>query len=112
MTGSAPLAALPGAGPDWAESEVACYHISDMKTIAVSIDEASLEAIDQLARARGRRRGAGPANRSEVVRRAVQEFVARERRLEREEKDRRVLAAHRLLIARQAEALVAEQAEP
>jgi metal-responsive CopG/Arc/MetJ family transcriptional regulator len=85
-----------------------------MKTIAVSIDEASLEAIDQLARARarGRRRGAGPGNRSEVVRRAVQEFIARERRLEREEKDRRVLAAHRLLIARQAEALVAEQAEP
>lgn len=83
-----------------------------MKTIAVSIDEASLEAIDQLARARGRRRGGSPANRSEVVRRAVQEFIARERRHEREEKDRRVLAAHRELIARQAEALVAEQAEP
>jgi len=83
-----------------------------MKTIAISIDEASLAAIDQLARATGRRRGARPANRSEVVRRAVQEFVARERREEREDKDRRVLAAHRDLIARQAEALVEEQAEP
>lgn len=83
-----------------------------MKTIAISIDGASLAAIDQLARASGRRPGARPANRSEVVRRAVQEFVARERRREREEKDRRVLARHRELIARQAEALVAEQAEP
>jgi len=83
-----------------------------MKTIAVSIDEASLAAIDQLARATGRRRGARPTNRSEVVRRAVQEFIARERREEREDKDRRVLAANRELIARQAEALVAEQAEP
>lgn len=83
-----------------------------MKTIAVSIDEASLAAIDQLARAAGRGRGARPANRSQVVRRALQEFIARERRHDREEKDRRVLAAHRDMIARQAEALVADQAKP
>jgi Arc/MetJ-type ribon-helix-helix transcriptional regulator len=83
-----------------------------MKTIAISIDEESLVAIDQLARASGRRRGTRPANRSEVVRRAVQELVAREKRREREAKDRRALAAHRELIARQAGALVAEQAEP
>ena len=82
-----------------------------MKTIAISIDEASLAAIDQMARGTGRR-GVRPANRSEVVRRAVQEFVARHRRLELEESDRRVLAAHRELLARQAAALVAEQAEP
>ena len=83
-----------------------------MKTIAVSIDEASLAAIDQLKRVTGRRRGARSTNRSEVVRRALQEFIARERRREREEKDRRILAAHRDLIARQADALVEEQAEP
>lgn len=89
-----------------------CYHFPNMKTIAISIDEESLAAIDQLARAPGRRRGPKPANRSEVVRRAVQEFIARHRRVEREEGDRRILAAHRELIARQAKALVAAQAEP
>jgi metal-responsive CopG/Arc/MetJ family transcriptional regulator len=82
-----------------------------MKTIAISIDEASLVAIDRLARgprSRGPRRG---SNRSEVIRRAVQEFVARHRKHEREEKDRLILAAHRELIERQAEALVAEQGQ-
>ena len=83
-----------------------------MRTIAISIDEESLAAIDQLARATGRRRGAKPANRSEVVRRAVQEFIARQRRREREEGDRRILATHRERIAREAKALVAAQAEP
>jgi metal-responsive CopG/Arc/MetJ family transcriptional regulator len=82
-----------------------------MKTIAISIDNASLDAIDQMARGM-RRRGARPASRSAVVRRALQEFIARQRRHEREESDRRVLAAHRKRLARQAKALVAEQAEP
>lgn len=81
-----------------------------MKTIAISIDEASLSAIDRMART-VRGRGAKPANRSELVRRAVQEFIARHKRREREEEDRRILAANRQRIARQAEALVAEQAE-
>jgi metal-responsive CopG/Arc/MetJ family transcriptional regulator len=80
-----------------------------MKTIAISIDEASLAAVDRLARAAGRGRKA--ANRSEVIRKAVKEFLARKQRREREERDRRVLAAHRDEIERQAAALVAEQAE-
>ena len=43
-----------------------------MKTIAISIDEASLAAVDRLARAAAGRGGAKKgANRSEVVRRAV-----------------------------------------
>jgi len=83
-----------------------------MRTIAITIDEASLAAIDQLARGAGRHLPGKRGNRSEVVRRAVQEFVARHQRLEREEKDRRILGAHRDLIERQAAALVAEQAEP
>ncbi len=83
-----------------------------MKTIAISIDEASLAAVDRLAQAAGRRRGGKKiANRSEVVRRAVREFIARERRHEREEKDARILRAHRERIEREAAALVAEQAE-
>ena len=84
-----------------------------MKTIAISIDETSLAALDRLAQAaahgRGRKKG---ANRSEVVRRAVREFIARRQRHEREERDRQILGAHRDRIERQAAALVAEQAKP
>jgi metal-responsive CopG/Arc/MetJ family transcriptional regulator len=83
-----------------------------MKTIAITIDEASLAAVDRLARASRRRRGRGKAgNRSEVIRQAVQEYLARRQRREREEQDRRALRAHRDEIERQAAALVAEQAE-
>ena len=77
------------------------------------MDEASLAAVDRLAQSAGRQRGGKKtANRSELVRRAVREFIDRQRRREREEADRRILAAHRDRIERQAEALVAEQAEP
>ncbi len=83
-----------------------------MKTIAISIDEPSLAAVDRLAHAAARRRGEKKgANRSEVVRQAVREFLARQRRHEREEKDRRILNAHRNEIERQAAALLADQAE-
>ncbi len=83
-----------------------------MKTIAISIDEASLAAVDRLAQAAGRRQGgAKKANRSEVVRQAVREFLAHRRRHEREERDRRILSAHRDRIERQAASLVAEQAD-
>jgi hypothetical protein len=46
------------------------------------------------------------------VRQALQEFLARQVRHEREEEDRRILAAHRDAIGRQTAALLAEQAEP
>jgi metal-responsive CopG/Arc/MetJ family transcriptional regulator len=83
-----------------------------MKTIAISIDDASLAAVDRLAHAAGHRRsGRKRANRSEVVRQAVREFLARHQRREREEQDRRILSAHRDEIGRQAAALLAEQAE-
>lgn len=89
-----------------------------MKTIAISIDEPTLEAVDRIAsalstraRGRGRSRGRGP-NRSEVIRRALRDFVQRREKRQREERERRILAAHRARLARQAEALVAEQAQP
>ena len=84
-----------------------------MKTIAISIDEASLAAIDRLARTDGQR-GARKRrhNRSAVIRRAIREFIARGNRREREEIDRRILAANRALIERQVQALVGEQAKP
>jgi len=83
-----------------------------MKTIAVSIDEASLAAVDRLARASASRRGARKAtSRSKLVRQALQEFLARQRRDEREEVDRRILRSQRGALARQAAALVSEQAD-
>jgi metal-responsive CopG/Arc/MetJ family transcriptional regulator len=83
-----------------------------MKTIAISIDEASLAAIDRMAQRAGRGRGRkGGVNRSEVIRRALREFIFRNRKREREDGDRQILAANREQILRQAEALVGEQAE-
>jgi hypothetical protein len=91
-----------------------------MKTIAVSIDEATLTGIDRLARSAGKqgppargpgRREAG-GNRSRIVRQALREFLQRRESLRREERERKIYAKNRRLIARQAEALVGEQAEP
>ena len=83
--------------------------ISNMRTITISIDAANLAALDRLARSTGRGRGGG--GRSEVIRQAVREYVARHRKREREESDRKVLAENRKTIERQVNALVAEQAE-
>jgi metal-responsive CopG/Arc/MetJ family transcriptional regulator len=87
-----------------------------MKTIAVSIDEDLLAAIDRVARRRRPSRRGQPAarrpNRSEVIREAVREFLGHRERREQESRDRQVLAAHRTRLARQLEALVGEQAEP
>jgi metal-responsive CopG/Arc/MetJ family transcriptional regulator len=88
-----------------------------MKTIAVTIDDETLKAIDRLARRSprgGRPTGKRPRrpNRSELVRMALHEFVARHAALDREERDRALIAKHRALLARQAAALVGEQDEP
>ena len=88
-----------------------------MKTIAISIDEETLRALTRITRDQGRRRSRGgrpvrALNRSELVRRAVREFVERQERTHREAGERQVFARHRELLDRQAAALVGEQAEP
>lgn len=89
-----------------------------MKTIAISIDESSLAAIDRIAgeraaRARGAVKArARKANRSAVIRSALRDFIVRRQKQEREERERVILKAHRERVRRQAEALVAEQARP
>lgn len=77
-----------------------------MKTIAISIDEPTLGALDRLAQ-KGRARG----KRSELVREALVEFLARRESLEQEALERAAIAKHRALLARQAKAMVAEQAQ-
>lgn len=88
-----------------------------MKTIAVTIDDQTLNGLDRWMRRTGApRRPAGGkrpgGNRSKIVRLALREFLERQESLRRNEHDRSVLATHRQLIARQAKALVGEQAEP
>lgn len=78
-----------------------------MKTIAVSIDEPTILALDRLARGGRKQR-----KRSELVRQALAEFLARRERQQREQRERVAIARHRTLLARQAQALVAEQARP
>lgn len=76
-----------------------------MKTIAISIDEPTLAALDRLAQ-KGRIR----RKRSELVREALVEFLARREMLEQESMERAVIAKHRGRLARRANSMVAEQA--
>lgn len=74
-----------------------------MKSIAISIDEPSLRALDALAD--------GHVTRSQLIREAVSEYLARRRREEAEEREARILFENRELLASQLEALVADQAD-
>ena len=76
-----------------------------MKTIAITIDEPTLGRLDRL---RGRARS---KNRSEIVRQAVKDYLARLERLEEEEREREILRRHRARLKRQSAALVRGQAK-
>ncbi len=78
-----------------------------MKTIAISIDEPTLSALDRLAQ-KGRVR----RKRSELVREALVEFLARREILAQEAMERAVITKHRMRLAWQTTAMVAEQAHP
>ncbi len=75
-----------------------------MKTIAVSIDEITLNLLDELAAASPRHR-----NRSALVRIALREFAEREQQRKNEAQEYGILHKHKKLLARQARALIAEQ---
>jgi metal-responsive CopG/Arc/MetJ family transcriptional regulator len=78
-----------------------------MKTIAITIDEDMLHRIDRLLAAKA----TTARNRSQIVRQAVQEFIVRLERLNEEERERDIFRRHRQLLARQADALIKEQAK-
>jgi metal-responsive CopG/Arc/MetJ family transcriptional regulator len=79
-----------------------------MQTIAISIDEASLAAIDRL-----RSRGRGlKTSRSELIRQAVQRYVADLERLQQESRELGILQRHHKKLNAQARAALDEQAEP
>jgi len=70
-----------------------------------------LARVDRAAMA-DRRRPGGTANRSRIIRTAVQEHLARLERLAEEDRERGILRRHAKRLARQAAALVDEQAQP
>ncbi|MDP9193018.1 MAG: hypothetical protein M3P06_15060 [Acidobacteriota bacterium] len=78
-----------------------------VKTIAISIDEPTLNALDRLAQ-----KGSAKGKRSELVREALVEFLTRRECEEQETLERAAIAKHRALLSRQAKAMVAEQAQP
>jgi len=79
-----------------------------MKTIAITIDEKMLAHVDRMV-GRG---GDGARNRSQLIRQAVHEYVSRLDRLAGDEREAAVVRRHRGRLARQATALVRQQATP
>ena len=75
-----------------------------MKTIAVTIDEATLKLLDELHAAHPGRK------RSALVRTALREFAERERQRVIEEREREIFRKNRKQLERQARALIREQA--
>ncbi len=79
-----------------------------MKTIAITIDEESLRSIEEISKkTSGRAR-----SRSRSIRMAIKDFVARRQQQAREARERGIFKRHRTRMARQAEALISEQAKP
>ncbi len=78
-----------------------------MKTIAITIDDDTLQRIDRFAAGNGVAR----QNRSQIIRQAVQEYLERLERLAEEERERAIFQRHRQRLTRQAAALVKEQAK-
>ena len=76
-----------------------------MKTIAITIDEETLARIDELTASSNRF-----GSRSALVRDALATYVARERRLGEEKRERQVIREHKQSLNEQLEALVDEQA--
>jgi Arc/MetJ-type ribon-helix-helix transcriptional regulator len=83
---------------------------SNMKTIAVSIDERTIELLDALVGTPGE--GSRRRSRSAVVRAAVREFAECESRCRIEARESDILKRNRKRLERQTRALIAEQARP
>jgi Arc/MetJ-type ribon-helix-helix transcriptional regulator len=81
------------------------YIYAHMKTIAIPIDEVTLDKVDRLVAQSERLR-----NRSSAIRLALREFAERELQRQTEEREGAILRKHRGRLARQARMLVREQA--
>jgi predicted transcriptional regulator len=82
--------------------------LSIVKTIAITIDDDTLERVDRLAGTSDRRGG----GRSRLIRQAVREHVDRLERLAEDVREAAIVRRHRTHLDRQVRALVKQQAEP
>ncbi len=78
-----------------------------MKTIAITIDEDTLDLVDAMNRSSRSFR-----SRSALIRAAIRAYVAHEREQRVEARERQVIRKHKRLLDRQLRALVKEQAKP
>lgn len=78
-----------------------------MKTIAMTIDEPTLQRIDRLTAGDSKWK-----SRSEVIRQAVHRFVRDLERADEEAHEREVFRRNKARLGRQAAALIEEQAKP
>ncbi len=76
-----------------------------MKTIAITIDDGSLEQLDELARRSGE-------SRSRVVRLALRDYLSRAQQAAEDSREREIIRHNRSLLQQQAAALVKEQTRP
>jgi metal-responsive CopG/Arc/MetJ family transcriptional regulator len=74
--------------------------MANMKTIAITVDEETLEQLDRVA----------GKNRSLVVRKALQEYLRAMDRATEQERERQILHRHRRRLDRQCAALIKDQA--
>ena len=82
------------------------HTLSNMNTIAITIDEPTLKRVDRLATD-----AQFPfKNRSEVIRRAVEQFVKRLERDAEEKRETEIFRRHKSRLNREAVALIKEQA--
>ena len=79
-----------------------------MKTIAITIDEPTLKRLDRVMADKSK----SWKTRSEVIRLAVQQFVAHLERTAEDEREREIFRRHSSRLNRQAAALIKEQAKP
>ena len=79
-----------------------------MKTIAITIDN---ETLDRIARISGRG-SESPRNRSQLIRDAVKDYVSRLERAAEDKREAAVVRRHRTQLAREATAAVRTQAKP
>ncbi len=83
------------------------YILCNMKTIAITMDEDDLKRIDKVAAS-----VEGVKNRSQFIRQAVRDYLARIEKTAEEEREREIFRRNRHRLHQQALALIKEQAKP
>ena len=86
-----------GLEPGWA----CLYDLSNMKTIAITIDDATLARLDLVSGGRGR---------SRLIREAIREYITHLELAVQHARETEIVQRHRRRLAQQARVLVREQA--